>query len=227
VRPDAVPHATRTAVEHHPHLLRLVEAHLDEVVARPERSQVDHRVALLEVRIFGDDRAKARRKAGPGVGHVVGRLTPRAAIVPAEAGLAVGHGPLDGASKRSQRVGQVLGLQGGLGGHHPAADVDADRRRDDRPFGRDHRTDGGAEAKVHVGHHGHPRANEGEAGGVVELAQGAFVDRHSVGPTFDRDPAGGLKQLVRDVVAHGGTLFMPRAKPPALRGAQNSGGARA
>ena len=44
--------------------------------------------------------------------------------------------------------------------HHAAADVDADRGRDDRALGRDHAADGRADAPVDVGHHRDVRVDE-------------------------------------------------------------------
>ena len=62
--------------------------------------------------------------------------------------------PLDAAEQRLERVGQLVLGDVELGGDHAAADVDADRGRDDRALGRDDRADGGADADVGVGHEG-------------------------------------------------------------------------
>ena len=45
---------------------------------------------------------------------------------------AMRHGALDARAQRRQRLRQIARLERGLHGHHAAADVDADRRRDDR-----------------------------------------------------------------------------------------------
>jgi hypothetical protein len=54
---------------------------------------------------------------------------------------------LDRAAQLAQVVRQVVRAQGGLGGHHAAADVDADRGRNHRAQGRDHAADGRALAE--------------------------------------------------------------------------------
>ena len=58
---------------------------------------------------------------------------PRAAIVPpAVVGAAVRHRALDGGAQRVQVVRQIARVERRAHRHHAAADVDADRRRDDR-----------------------------------------------------------------------------------------------
>ena len=91
-------------------------------------------------------------------------------VAPAHAG---GHGPLDAAEQRLERVGQLVLGDVELGGDHAAADVDADGRRDDGALGGDHRADGGADADVGVGHEGHVALDDGQAGRLLGLADGA------------------------------------------------------
>jgi len=61
---------------------------------------------------------------------------------------------------RSVQLLDVVGGDVELGGGHPAADVDADRRGHDRAQGGDDRADGGAHAEVRVGHQGQVRMDE-------------------------------------------------------------------
>ena len=103
--------------------------------------------------------------------------------------------PLDAAEQRLERVGQLVLGDVELGGDHAAADVDADRRRDHRALGRDHRADGGADADVGVGHEGDVALDDRQAGRLLGLADGLRVDVARPGD-----------ELVVDVGGHGSAI---------------------
>ena len=73
-------------------------------------------------------------------------------------------------------AGEVGGGELGADGHHPAADVHADRGRDDRAVGRDDRADGRALAQVGVGHQRQVRADERHGRGAQRLLAGAVLE---------------------------------------------------
>jgi hypothetical protein len=109
---------------------------------------------------------------------------------------AVRHHALDRNAQRAEAVGQVARGQRGLHRGHTAADVDADRRRDDRADGRDHAADGRADPEVHVGHRRDPAVHERHAREVAELRDRLGLDRHAERPALDRHAALGLALLV-------------------------------
>jgi hypothetical protein len=80
---------------------------------------------------------------------------------------------------------QIVGRERQTAGHHAAADVDAHGCRDDGLVRGDHRTDGGADAQVHIRHGGDVMMNEGQAGDVGQLLPRLFID--VIGPDLDRD----------------------------------------
>ena len=108
--------------------------------------------------------------------------------------------------------GRSSALQRGLAGHHAAADVDADRGRDDRLQRRDHRADGRADAEVHVGHRRDVLEDDRQARRVVQLALGRVFHRHAARPHLDGHAAAGL--LLRCSCVP--WLFSPVAPFPAM-----------
>ena len=102
------------------------------------------------------------------------------------------HGAFDGGAQGFQVVGQVFGAQGGLAGHHAAANVNAHGGRNDgAPRGND-RTHGGANAHVYVGHGGDVFEHDGQARCVGQLAARAIVHGHAAGPHLQRYAAGNV-----------------------------------
>jgi hypothetical protein len=71
--------------------------------------------------------------------------------------------------------GQVAGAELGADGDHAAADVHADRGRDDRAERRDHRADGRALAEVGVGHQRQVRVDERHRRGRLGLLAGVVL----------------------------------------------------
>ena len=184
VAPQHVAHAAAAGVEHHPDPVRLVQAHLDEVVAAAERAELPRPLAanvadhLPDPLVTGQDPLEA----GP----------QRIEHVPVRDRLPVG-GEADGdrlfnrLADRAQRVGEPGSVEREPRGAHPAADVDADRGRDQRAPGRDHRTDRRPDADVHVGHRRHVTDHDRQPRDRGELLDGRLVD--VVGEDPDRDAA--------------------------------------
>ena len=67
-------------------------------------------------------------------------------------------------------------MQGRAHRDHPAADVDADRGRDDGPLRRHDRADGRALAEMAIGHDGDVAEDDRQAGEVQDLAVGRVLD---------------------------------------------------
>ena len=178
-------------MQHQPHAAALVQADLDEVIARAQRAEVVAVVGLLQPRVVAAQRLEVARQRGPGGVDLGRHLVPGTRIAPTGPA-AVRHGALDGQAQRLQVVGQVLGVQRGPGGHHAAADVDAHRRRDDGLAGRDHRTHRGADAHVHVGHGRHMPEHDRQARHVAQLLDGLGLDRYPACPHLQRYATGNV-----------------------------------
>ena len=98
----------------------------------------------------------------------------------------VWHRALDIGTDLGQVVGQLAGIERQLPGHHPAADVDTDRGRNDCALGRDHRADGGAGAIMTIRHGGHMLVDDRQPRHVLHLVDGVVLNVHVLGPHFDR-----------------------------------------
>ncbi|MNQ49631.1 hypothetical protein D3C85_635450 [compost metagenome] len=197
VRADGVAHATRTRVQHEPHGARFVEAHLDEVVAGTQRSQVLVVVRVPDARVVLADQLELVHQLRPGGVGFVGRGFPRTLVAAHALGVAsVRHGLLDRRTQRAQVVGQVACVERGLAGHHSAADVHADGGGDDGLEGRDHRAHGRTDAVVHVGHGRDVLEHDGQARGVLELLLRLVFHGHAVRPHLHGDAVGDFMQFV-------------------------------
>ena len=134
VAADPVAHAAGARVEHHPHAVVLVEADLDEVVARAQGAQVHDVVRLLHLGVLladGDEALAQVRVPDLVVG--LGHGAPRAPVAAtARTGAPVGDGRLDRRAQATQGVGQVVRSEAGPTRDHAAADVHADGGRDGR-----------------------------------------------------------------------------------------------
>ena len=120
------------------------------------------------VRLVGRQLGGRRVRREPALGVARDPVVTR----PTPAGIAV----LDAAEQRLERVGQLVLGDVELGGDHAAADVDTDRRRDDRARRRDHRADGRADADVCVGHEGDVTLDDRKPSRLLGLADGLLVD---------------------------------------------------
>jgi hypothetical protein len=196
---DAVADAARARVQHHPHPVALVEADLDEVVAGAECAQMLERRALTDLRMLLDDRLQALGERCPAVYPVrpglrdLGRhVLPGApvALDAAAAGAPVRHRRLDRRAQTGEAVRQLLRRQRRRDRHHAATDVDADRRRHDRPLARNDAADGRTQAPVHVRHDGDVMMHERQARDVLQLPARLRLDRHPRRPRLDRRALG-------------------------------------
>ena len=79
---------------------------------------------------------------------------------------------------------QIVARDRQPGGHHAAADVHTDSRRNNGLVRGDHRTDGGADPEMHVRHRRNVVMNKGQPSNVGQLLLRSVVD--IVGPDFDR-----------------------------------------
>ena len=84
------------------------------------------------------------------------------------------NGLADLPKHRTEVVRQRARVEVGLDRDHAAADVNADRGRDDRRLGWDHRTNGGTHAPVGVRHQGDRAGHRVTAGRPQRLPHGVF-----------------------------------------------------
>ena len=207
---DPIADPTAAGVQHDPEPVGFVETELDEVVARAERAEVDHRVGAGHRRVLVLDPSQA---LGEAAGAKAGGDPSRDVLAPAGrlALAAVRHRLFDDTPQTGQAVRQVFRRQAGLHRHHAAADVDTDGGRDDGALGGDHAADGGALAPVHVGHGRDVTVNEGQPGDIDELLARGVLDRDALGPGLD-DRGAGFDDLI---TGHGSTPFrhaLPKQK---------------
>ncbi len=92
---------------------------------------------------------------------------------------------LDGRPDEGEIVWQISGLEVGSDGHHAAANVDTDRRRNDRSAGGNDATDRGSLTEVNVWHDREVRPNYGKLGDVLELKLRLLLNRNTVDPRLD------------------------------------------
>ena len=186
---DRVADAARARMQHEPHRVLLVEADLDEVVAAAERAEVITVVGFREPRVVAAQLGELGLESRPCVIDESRHLAPRARIAPARC-TAVRHRALDRRAQRPEVVGQVRCGQRGLRGDHAAADVDADRSRNDRLARREHGADGRADAVVHVRHRRDVVEHHRKPRGVLQLALRLLFERHAARPQLQRHAAG-------------------------------------
>ena len=106
VRADGVAHAARARVQHEPDETRLIQADLDEVVARAQRAQVLAVVGVAQARMQLAQRVELVGQRGPDLVHGHRRVLPAARVATAARRRAVRHGLLDGRAQRTQVVGR-------------------------------------------------------------------------------------------------------------------------
>ena len=111
--------------------------------------------------VLRDDRVERLAQAGPNIEMMRGSILPGAAIVLAPViGTADRHRLLDGLADPVPVVGQIACIQRRLNGHHPAANIDPDRRGNDGAPRRNHAAHGRTNPPVHIGHRRHPLVDE-------------------------------------------------------------------
>ena len=79
----------------------------------------------------------------------------------------------------------MIGVQRSLHGHHAAANVHADRRRNDRPARRNHTANGCTHAPMHVWHGYHPLVDERQLRDIQKLLTCRVLKRDALGPRLD------------------------------------------
>ena len=195
-------------MQHQPDAVLLVEAHLKEVVARSERAEMHGGVGLGELRMLGHDGLEARLQRRPRLVRGIRQVLPRTLVAPAARSRApVRHGLLQCRAHMPEAVRQIVRGERGAHRHHPAADVHANRRRDDRALGRDHRADGRALAVMHVRHHREPLVDERHGCRVEKLPLRALIHRHAARPHLHRRAMFGRDHVVAGMFrAHGASL---------------------
>jgi hypothetical protein len=176
-----------------------VTGHFGKVIARSQAAQLQLPV---------------RRRALDGRQHVVAELSGQLLQFGDPPSRRVGQprvvlpgrerdGALDLAPQRRQRAARphLLDRPRRADGDHAAADVDADRGRDDGLAGGQHRTDRRALAQVGVGHQRDVGVHERQRGGALGLPQGLGVE-----------DAGPVQQLVGEAL-HSGESPVPERGP--------------
>ena len=206
-------------MQHRPDAVGFVQADLDEVIAAAQRPQLMRDALHLVLRHARHDReaveAPHDRRAAtlerrPFLDRVV---ESRHVLVRREADR---NRALDRGADRRERVGQIGGGQRGAHRDHPAADVDADRGRNDRRARRDDRSHRGALAEVHVRHHRDRAGKDRQRREIADLRPGFVLDRNAGGPrahvvahdsilsnTFRHGPGGLPRRVPRLLTARG------------------------
>jgi hypothetical protein len=156
--------ATRTRVQHHPHAAAFVDAHLEEVVARAEGAELLGHLHGLLVCELG--RRLVLREP-----HV--RVASSNVVTLTHTGRDRLGDPTE---QRLEVIGQPVLGDVELGGDHPTTDVDTHGRGNDGAPGRDHGTDGCADADVRIGHECDMALHDRQACGLLGLADGRGVD---------------------------------------------------
>ena len=166
---DLVADTPRARMQEQPDPTRLVPGDLDEVIAGPERAELEIPVSEetrgIELGALGG----ARQRRDPVMG-----VRARDCLVAGAGGER--NCPLDRLAHRPPVRGQVCLGQLGPHGDHPAADVDADGCRNHGPQGGNDGPDGRAEAQVGIGHQCQVRVDERQARGLLGLGAGLRVE---------------------------------------------------
>src|SRR5260370_20439312 len=98
--------------------------------------------------------------------------------------------------RKRRRLCPMVGVQRSLHGHHAAANIHADRRRNDRPAGGNHAADSHSDAPMHIRHGRHPLVDERQLLNVQELLARSILHRDALGPSLDRHTLIGHHQVV-------------------------------
>ena len=160
-------------------------------------------IPAIQLRMLFENRLVARLQLCPHVRMAGRNVRPRAAVASsAVIGAPVRNSLFDRRTNPLQILGEIAGGQLGLHGHHAAADVHADGRRDDRALGRDHAADRSADAPVDVRHGGDPLENERQLRHVEQLLARLRFQRHSLGPGLDGHTLFGNDHVVGRSVRH-------------------------
>ena len=178
-------------MQHGPDVAGLIKANLDEMVAGSQRAEVAGVVArqCLGV-LLGNPAVAGAEIIFPKPPNVVGNIPPSAAVVgPAIVGAPVRDGCFDCRTKSRKVIRQIARGEACLDRHHAAADVHADRCRDDRALGRNHRADRRSHPPMAVGHDREVLVDEGQQRDIVKLLTGFVLYLDALRPCLDRHAA--------------------------------------
>jgi hypothetical protein len=174
-------------VQHQPHAAPLVDAQLAEVVAAAHRAELFARIARRHARCTADDFLIAL--AEPRFPRTAGRCR-RIAV----RGLPHRNHLFERVAHAAQVRREIVGGQCQLLRDHAAADVDADRGRNDRTDRGDDAADRRALAHVDVRHDRDVVVDERKRGDVLDLAARAGIELDAVDPCLD-GMSGGFEDL--------------------------------
>src|SRR5580700_4409743 len=167
---EAIAHAARSRVQQEPDVLVLIEADFDEMVPRSKRPEVIDALNMVQLRILVDDRLIQMLHLRPHSRVMRRGIQPSAAIVLATVvGTSVRHRFLNRRADAVQIVRQMVRVQRSLHGHHAAANVHTDRRRNDRTASWNYAANGRANAPMHVRHGRYPLVDERQLRDVQKL----------------------------------------------------------
>ncbi|MNL18213.1 hypothetical protein D3C87_1393480 [compost metagenome] len=171
-------------MQHHPHVVFLVETHFDEVIPATKCAdlvpdsfdlQLAHLLedAKLEKAFAYFLHTTVQRDAHEAVG--VGRYRSFMGVH------AYWHTTFDCVTKLLERVRQVVGNKVGLDRDHTAADVDTDSSRDHRSLGRDYRAHSRTDTVVDVRHHCQVASKDRELCSASQLLDGLLFNEDTFG----------------------------------------------
>ena len=162
------------------------------MVPAAERAELRRKLRALDALVLHQDRLEPLLEPGPAQGR--GRTRRGILVVPARS-VANRHLPLDLAADGREAVRQVVRCQAGAYRHHPAADVDPDRGRNNRAFRRNDGADRRAAPEMHVRHDGKVRVHERQPGNIFQLLTCGLFERHAFYPGLDTAPGEGLEHF--------------------------------
>ena len=185
-------------MQHEPYGLGLVQADLNEVIARAERTEVVCVVPTVELRMLRQNRFVAGLQLRqPDSPVPFGNVAPGAAITGAAVVRpAMRHGSFNRRPNAMQIVRQIARVETGLNGHHPAAYIHANRGRNDCALRRNHAADGRPHSPMDVRHGRDPFEDERKLRDIQELLARRVLKGYAFRPRFHWQAALGREHVV-------------------------------
>jgi hypothetical protein len=161
-------------------------------------------VATVEFWMFLENRLIASfQLLAPRIQVAFRQPPPRAFVtLTTSVGPSVRHRLFNSRADGMKIIGKVASVQISLNRHHAAANIYADRRRDDGTLRRYHAAHSSADAPVDVRHSRYPFEDERKLGNVQQLFASSVLEGNALHPCLDGNALLGFKNLV----THGRSL---------------------
>src|SRR6266446_9381869 len=152
------------------------------MVPGAERPQMVHALLVIQLGILVDDRLVRRLQLRPHLLVMPWGVRPRTAVVRASVvGTSMRHCLLNRRADAVQIVREMVGVQRSLHRHHAAANIHADRGRNDRTASWNYAANGRANAPMHIRHGRHPLVDERQLRDVPKLLARSVLKLTSAG----------------------------------------------